>query len=181
MTSVLKVDNIQNSSGTSALSIDSNGNVASNNHYIGIYKNGNQAGTNQTWTKITGWTVEGNGGLTWDSTDNEIDVAKAGSYFVNFQAQIFSSSNDIGQVWLKVYKNGSHLFGSYNMAMNGANTANPFDPRHWTCNVSNVVKLAENDSLSFYFYATATTPTIFDGDATGGERATNVSMMRLGD
>tara|TARA_R100000406_G_scaffold40151_1_gene26772 strand:+ start:502 stop:1041 length:540 start_codon:yes stop_codon:yes gene_type:complete len=178
MSSILKVSEIQDpTNGNTALEVDTSGNVTYDGHFISLTKNGNQSISDSTLTQVTTWTVEGSSGLSWDSTDNEIDVAVAGAYFVNFQCQVYSNSNNLRQLYLHIFKNGSKYSGSYNLI---GQTASDLDFRHYTANVSNIIPLAANDTLEFHVYVTGSSPFVFDGDSSGGEKATNVSMFRVG-
>jgi len=88
MTSVLKVDNIQNSSGTSALSIDSNGVVTKPAlPHVAVDFGG---GTSNTFVAVTAGNnipfdnvSEGDSSL-WDTTNYEFTAPVTGVYMISF-------------------------------------------------------------------------------------------------
>ena len=108
MTSVLKVDNIQNSSGTDAISIDSNG-VVTKSVVPAFFA---YLGTNQTasigdWDKIEFDTTEFDTGSDYDKTTNHRFVAPvAGIYQFNTSVNPDYSSGSNTRVFGRFYKNG---------------------------------------------------------------------------
>ena len=170
MASILKVDEIQATDG---------GSLSVQNHHIQISKSSNQNLTNNTRAKVTTWTEDLASGLSWDSSNNRIDVAAAGHYFVNYQLQAFTSGNDIRDIILNVEKNGSTSFGTYGFI--GINPSEN-DIRHFTVNCSSIISCSAGDYLEFYVTVQtgSSSPLVFDGDSTGGEKATGVQMFRVG-
>ena len=179
MTGIIKVDTIQNNGGTTGLTIDSNGNTSLNNPYGFIYLSSGITLTNNTLTKVTGWTNDGLSGMGWDSTNDEIDITIAGHYFVNFQVNIYSSGNDLRDIIPNVYKNGALNFGAYSFI---TTTPADVDARHFAFSVSNIMSLAAGDTLSFYIKVQTggTNPFMHAGDTAAGYRGNNVSVFRVG-
>ena len=94
MTSVLKVDNIQNSSGTDAISIDSNGVIAQPTlqHWSGYHDAVEVPGVDGT---IANWTVTESNGITESS--GVWTIPKAGLYFVS--TSLLNSVAETGVYW----------------------------------------------------------------------------------
>ena len=183
MSSILKVSEIQDpTNGNTALEVDSSGNAKVNNPFIHIYMATGtyKTLTHNTTTKITDWTLDGASGITWDSTNDEIEIDVPGRYYVNFQAQVYSSVNQIRNIHLRVLKNGTQLFGAYSFV---GVTPTDVDLRHLTQNVSRIINLAANDALTFeVFVQTGSGDALLHpGDTTGGEGSTNVSVFRVSD
>ena len=153
--------------------------VAIPNNFISLDKNGNQAMSSGSEAKITGFTVVDNDGLTWDATNNKIVVNQAGNYYLNFQIQFYADANNLGDVRARIFQNGSHVFGSYLMIVGGSTGSDPFDLRHYTTSISSIVTCAVDDEFEFYALCAGTTLSIFAGDSQG-ERATNISMFKVG-
>lgn len=96
MTSVIKVDTIQNSSGTSALSIDSSGRVTNNNPMFYVAKNSG-GGAAAASGHITFNNVVQNVGNGWDSNNNYFNAPVTGNYLFNIVAfECTSSSGALG-------------------------------------------------------------------------------------
>lgn len=86
MTSVLKVDTIQNSSGTGALSIDSSGRMT-NSQPIGFHcrQNNGFATTSTTLTKIDDWISTQHGGFNtglFNESTGVVTIPKTGYYII---------------------------------------------------------------------------------------------------
>ena len=107
MTSIIKVNNIQNSSGTSAINVESGGAVTlPNQPTFSVIKNANQTITVGQYTKCT-WNVKswdiGNG---FDLTNNRYQPNVAGYYSTTINLRYDASTNYTRGI-LEVYKNGS--------------------------------------------------------------------------
>ena len=177
----LNAGTIKDATGTNtALTIDSNGVVDSDNRFIGIYKSGNQSLTANTYEKVTSWTVSSSNGLTWDATNNKVIIDKAGSYLINYSMQIFSSNNDLYDVRQVVYKNGAAFYGTYSMIVGGSGTTDPYDLRHSTTTLSNIFSFSQNDELELYVFANGTGLNVYAGD-TSNPTSVGFSAIRVGD
>ena len=110
--SVLKVDSIQNTGGTTAITLNSNGFVIPKMVGFSVYKSGNQSMTSATWTEVT-WDVEefDTAGF-FNTSNNRFEPQIAGYYQINFS--INQSSGTGNAVLARLMKNGStHRFGAY--------------------------------------------------------------------
>ena len=85
MSSILKVDTIQNTGGTTGLNIDSNGLISIPNRVAGAFRNtASQTIANATSTKITLNSALFNDNVSFDgSTNHRITIQNAGIYLVN--------------------------------------------------------------------------------------------------
>ena len=82
--SVLKVDSIQNTGGTTALTLDSNGFVIPKAVAFSVYKSGNQSLSSGTWTEVS-WDVEEFDTAGFFNTSNSRFTPQiAGYYQINF-------------------------------------------------------------------------------------------------
>ena len=85
MTSIIKVDNIQNSGGTAALSIDSTGRVFEPaKPFIQLFRNVNASYSQDSI--ITGFRVNDSRGITYNDTTGIITVPVGGLYMIGFHA-----------------------------------------------------------------------------------------------
>ena len=189
MSSILKVSEIQDpTNGNTALSIDSSGEVAFGQYYVpndrwlAMAKDGHQSLTASTMTKVTFQSTTGSNGLSWDSTNHRVtfDADSAGTYHIIYQLSMFASSNNMGDIRGVCRKNGSNVFGGYIMIVSGSTSAGPFDLRHWTTPISGIVTVASGDYVDFHAYANGGGLSVFKGDSTAGERATNVFIRQIG-
>ena len=86
MSSVLKVDAIQNTAGTSGLTIDSNGFVLPKAVAFSVYKSASNL-TSATWTEVTWDTEEFDTDTGLSNTSNSrFEPQIAGYYQINFSA-----------------------------------------------------------------------------------------------
>jgi hypothetical protein len=120
MTSVLKVDNIQNSSGTSALSIDGSGNVTATNYirqtnpiaFSAKSTSGYGAYNNQVLPfSVENFDIGGN----YDNTTYRFVAPVDGIY--HFDATIHSTTSSATPLWIR--KNGTNYFRSYYASVAG--------------------------------------------------------------
>ena len=121
MTSVLKVDNIQNSSGTDAISIDSSGIITPTKHielpkqprFYG-WKAANQTLTRGTITKITGFTnAEVDTQSAFDGTTFTVPVAGDYYLFASLYHDFTPAGNDGESMTTYIYRNGSGISFSH--------------------------------------------------------------------
>ena len=75
MTSIIKVDNIQNTSGTTAITIDSNGFPLPKAMAFSATKSTTQSMASGTWTKITFDTEEFDTGNMYDASTSKFEAA----------------------------------------------------------------------------------------------------------
>ena len=147
MTSVLKVDNIQNSSGTSALGIDSNGVVTKP-----VLPAFNLQGTSSSNKDVAdgeilgatddgqaAFTTSGNGafiqgGMSYNSANGEITVPVAGIYYVG--GTLYMNESNAAQVG--IYVNGAIRARVHN----GATVTKSME-------INIVLDLAANDKVTF--------------------------------
>jgi hypothetical protein len=108
MTSVIKVDNIQNSSGTAALSISSDGIVTPSNPVLfHIYMNANTALADNTGTVLPLQAAEFDTKSFHDTTNNRITVPSghSGYLFLSWNVRIDTIDGDNNAAYLR--KNGT--------------------------------------------------------------------------
>ena len=168
MSSVLKVDAIQNTAGTSALTIDSGGRISrSVTPYI--YLRGTVAaeatshGTTETYTD---WAIEGSalGGMTWNSSNGRITVPVNGIYALT--AKFYLWINNAAEHGVMAQKNGT-TFQEYFTDLADVGNAGRTDH---TVTISEILKLDANDYISFSCNA----------DIYGGSNHTNCQMVMIG-
>ena len=169
----IKTDIIKNTAGTSSITIDSEGFCVPKVRTLIIHKSGNQSVTSSSWTTVSGWNADFEQGLTWDSSNNRINItaAQAGTYEIHYQLAAFASSNNIGDMRCAVLLNGTRNFGGYNMIVNGSTGSDPFDLRHIFVQSQGYLTLAENDQLSFAAYIAGTGIYVYSGDGEGSNRS----------
>jgi len=165
MTSVLKVDNIQNSSGTSALSIDSSGNVtfpSNTTPYVQV----SMGGGSGAYTSVTSGgafpfdTVEEGDSSLWNTTTYKFTCPSAGLYHCDFNGLVNTSDNCV----IFLLKNGTSYARFYHNA-----------DRYFHGNI--ITRCSANDVLHF---ETANDRSFWDG--TGGANLyTFATFTRVGD
>jgi len=177
----IKTHTIKNQAGTSSITIDSEGFYVPKVRTLVIHKSGNQSISSSTWTTVTGWNADFEQGLTWDSSNNRINIsaAQAGTYEIHYQLAGYASSNNLGDIRCTVALNGTKNFGGYSMIVSGSTSSDPFDLRHFITQSQGYLTLAENDQLSFQAYLVGTGIYVFSGDG-DGSRSTNVIMRQIG-
>lgn len=105
MVSTIKVDNIQNASGTAAITIDSNGFPLPKAMAFSATKSAAQSISSGTWTKITFDTEEFDTGNMYDASTSKFQPSIAGYYHITCSVAFMSG---VGNATLsRVYKNGS--------------------------------------------------------------------------
>ena len=138
MSSILKVDTIQNSSGTTGLTIDNSGAILKP---VIPYGQASKSGSAQTATaKIT---LDGNvissGGLTVDTTNDRMIVPIAGLYAIGF-TQLTDSTSTNTEVHMR--KNGNQISGSSSQTHAGNSYA--------TLSQHMVIELSANDYIEWW-------------------------------
>ena len=110
--SVLKVDQIQNTGGTTALTINNNGFVIPKAVAFSVYKSGNQSMSSGTWTEVTWDTEEFDTAGFFNTSNSRFEPQIAGYYQINFS--INQSTGTGNAILARLMKNGStYRFGSY--------------------------------------------------------------------
>ena len=108
MSSVLKVDEIQNTAGTSALTIDSSGVIKRPVIPFGQAATGGSPITSGNKITLDSSIISG-GGLTVDTTNERMIVPVAGLYRIGFN---HLTNNLTGTVGVEMRKNGTRIDGS---------------------------------------------------------------------
>lgn len=138
MTSILKVDTIQNSSGTSALSIGSGGAIYPKGltywPHVFVEKTSTQTSTGSNET-ITWDVIHTNTGSIFNTSTNKFVAPISGVYFMTM---IALSPNNTSQSDLVIYKNGTETM---------QRTRNPNSGNHESYLMSLAVQLSANDTL----------------------------------
>ena len=108
MSSILKVDQIQNAAGTTGLSIDSSGRVTLPN-LVGFDARITAAFTSGTsMTKVGNvWTVDHNKGAVFTASTSRFVAPVEGFYLFNFAAEKSSAASTLFSITL--YRNGSEM------------------------------------------------------------------------
>ena len=138
MSSILKVDTIQNTGGTTGLTIDSSGAIL---RPVLPYGQASKGGSAQSPTnKITiGTNVISGGGLTVDTTNYRMIVPIAGLYAIGF-TQLTDSTNTNTEVHMR--KNGTQIAGSSSQTQSAASYA--------TLSQHMVIELSANDYIEWW-------------------------------
>jgi len=140
--SVLKVDSIQNTGGTTALTIHSTGAILKP---VIPYGQGSKAGSAQTPTNKL--TIDSNvlsgGGLTVDQTNHRMIVPIAGLYAIGF-TQLTDNTNTNTEVHMR--KNGNLIAGSSAQTHGGS---------YGGLSQHMVIELAANDYIEWWVAAGA--------------------------
>jgi len=163
MTSVLKVDSIQNSSGTSALSIDSSGSVtfpSTTTPYVRVSMGGSGAYTSVTSGSAFPFdTVEEGDSSLWNTTTYKFTCPSDGLYHCDFNSLINNTDN----ITIDFYKNGSNVARFYHNSDRNYH-ANIID----RCSANDVLHFQTGNDRSFW-------------DDTAPELYTFASFTRIGD
>jgi len=157
MASILKVNEIQHTGGTSALTIDSSGRIGGmNNPSFKAYMNGDQTGFNNSSTGdvvvIYNDVTSNDGhniGSHYDIATGKFTAPIDGVYF--FTGSVYSAATTYSQIWF--VKNGSRAPGT-----DFAGVASNFQT------VSAILKLDANDTVGVHPYMSSGTSTITDND-----------------
>lgn len=150
--------------------------------YIMLDKDGNQTITSGSRTVVTGWTVtSGNSqGLSLASNSVTVDATTAGKYFCNWQCSVNSNGNNIGDLRLSILQEGTRKIGAYNLLLAGSVGADPFDAAWFTANVSGILNLAADDTVTVDVLCVGGGTVIVSGGDSESPLSTNFSMFRIG-
>ena len=168
MTSIIKVDTIQDSSGNNiinessntitvgasgdTITIPSGATITNNGTATGFgetnsplfiaRKSGDQTGiSNATWTKITGWVEISDPDSKFDTSNARFTPAVAGKYFCSLNAWVGTEANTVQ--YLSIYKNGTAVEKS--AVSTGADTNLPYG-------LTVMVEMDTDDYLEPYVY-----------------------------
>ena len=152
MTSVIKVDQIQNTSGTSGLSIDSNGIITQPN-LIGFDARITASFTSgDTTTKVGNvWTVDYNKGSVFTASTSRFVAPVEGFYLFNFAAE--KSDNHSTSFSITLYLNGSEI--------GNVRIYHATQDHRKTLTLTKLIKLDANDYVEPYLQS-GTASTNFD-------------------
>ena len=109
MTSVLKVDTIQSSGGTTGLTIDSSGRVARPQQPV-FYAvaTANFSHANGVYSTLATWNANINRGSVFSTTTGKFTAPVDGVYLITAGLSFSGTSTDVGDGWgVRLWKNGS--------------------------------------------------------------------------
>ena len=116
-----------------------------------------------TATKVTLDTVSYDTDSGFSSSKYTVPTGKGGKYYISLQCS-FESSSDYDEVWLRVYKNGSHHVGLEARNKTAGNNFNAGSSQRM--NTSGVMDLSAGDYLEMYgILGGAGTPQFNSGQA----------------
>ena len=104
-----------------------------------------------TWNKNTYLTSEEvDTDSAWDASNSKFTVpaGKGGTYFVAISSSLLSVNNTMRQARVRIYKNGSHHVGGYQLIINIGSSYFA----HFTPSVQTVMNLSAGDYLESYMY-----------------------------
>ena len=104
-----------------------------------------------TWTKNTYLTSEEvDTDSAWDASNSKFTVpaGKGGTYFDARSSSLLSVNNTMRQARVRIYKNGSHHVGGYQLIINSGSSYFA----HFTPSVQTVMNLSAGDYLESYMY-----------------------------
>ena len=157
MASILKVNEIQHTGGTSAMTIDSSGRIAGlNNPSFKAYRNGDQTGFDNAntgdvvviYNDVTSYDGHNIGGH-YDITTGKFTAPINGIYY--FNGAVYSAATSYAQSWF--VKNGSRATGT-----DRAGASSNFQV------ANTILKLDANDTVGYHPYYSSGTSTITDND-----------------
>ena len=168
MASILKVNELQHTGGTSAMTIDSSGRINKGvMPYIYLRGNNSSEVTSQGSIEVyTYWSLEGValGGMTWNSGNGRITVPVDGMYLVAAKFYLWIDNTTNHGVMAR--KNGT-TFQEYQTDFSGVGAGGRTDH---TVTISEILKLDAGDYIDFQCNA----------DVYGGANHTNCQMVMLG-
>ena len=149
MSSILKVDTIQNTGGTTGLTIDNSGRVLNPNIPYGQF--GGPSSTTSGGNVITfGGRILSGGGMTADSTNHRMIVPVAGLYAIGFTQLVDNVTNNTN---CYMRKNGTKIVGT--TAQTAANS------QYGSMTIHHLISLAANDYIDWWCQG----GTIYAGDS----------------
>ena len=77
-----------------------------------------------------------------------VPAGKGGTYFVAISSSLLSVNNTMRQARVRIYKNGSHHVGGYQLIINSGSSYFA----HFTPSVQTVMNLSAGDYLESYMY-----------------------------
>ena len=179
MSSILKVDTLQDTGANTILASDGSGNLTTQKILYPAffaYSTSEQSVTTGAETKVQFANEEFDTNSAFDSATNyrfTVPSGNAGKYY--FYANIVgrSTSNDIVYVIIQLRKNGSTYIG--NRVNTNSTTQASF--RDFGVSVSAILDLSVGDYVEVYGRVSATSPLIADGNA----KETHFGGYRIGD
>ena len=129
MSSILKVDDIQDSGGNTIVSSNGSGTFTSNiptgdnTPSFSVTLSGNQTISNSSWTKITFDTEYWDSDSAFASNKFTVPSGEAGKYFFGFTTRV-QNIDDGESVSIKLYKNGSAADTERAMGQNYSSASN---------------------------------------------------------
>jgi len=138
MSSILKVDTIQNTGGTTGLTIDSSGAILKPVLPYGQFSGPSSTVTGPNIITFAGNIITG-GGMTADTSNHRMIVPIAGLYVVGFH-QLLDNYNDYTSILLR--KNGSNIAGSTAQA--------PVNHAYGAFGHHRIIELAASDYIEWY-------------------------------
>ena len=112
---------------------------------------GSPSVSDATWTKNTYLSSEEvDTDSAWDASNSKFTVpsGKGGTYFVAISNSLYSVNNTMRQARVRIYKNGSHHVGGYQLIINSGSSYFA----HFTPSVQTIMTLSAGDYLESYFY-----------------------------
>jgi len=180
MAGIVGLTELQHTNGTSAITVANTGTVSLSVPYIMLDKDGNQSISSGSRTVVTGWTVSAANDLSLASNSITVDATTAGTYFCNWQCSVNADGNNIGDFRLSILQEGVRKIGAYNLLLAGSTGSDPFDAAWYTANVSGILVLTENDTVTVDIYVGAGGTIVVHGGDSESPLSTNFSMFRIG-
>lgn len=144
MSSILKVDTIQNTGGTTGLTIDSSGRVLKSNIPYGQFSGPSSDTSGAAVIDISEYLITG-GGMTADTVNNRMIVPVTGLYVVGFNQLV---ANDSNYVSVRIRKNGSDVSGSRIQSAQ--------NHQYGAISGHRIIELAVNDYIEWYVLSGST-------------------------
>ena len=176
MSSIIRVNDIQDAGGNSIISSNGSGTFSNN---LGIantpmffaHSVTGQSVSSSTWTKITLATEIVDSDSSFADSKFIVPSGKAGKYM--FQGSLNTyGNNDVIRVQCAIYKNGSVLAATYNFI-----TSTDQDGRHITADIRTIDDASVGDYYEIYGYIQGSTPQFSHDGAT--PRSTNFLGYRF--
>ncbi len=151
MASIIGVETLQHTNGTTAITIDSSGFVKQNSIYVSAGVTSLQTLTTDTNTLVNFDDQIHSSGLTWDTTNKKcvFDATTAGRYMITVNLAFFSSGNNMEACFIYPYKNNSQ-FRNTICFQNGQTSTALGSLRHFCGQGHYVHNFASGDEFSVY-------------------------------